>query len=53
MDKKENQNTMTKAGCGFTVFAAVFILLCSINPFVTIGIFWFLAILVLCNLLIH
>ena len=44
MDKKENQNTMTKAGCGFAVFAAVFILLCSINPFVTIG---------LMHLLIH
>ena len=48
MDKKENQNTMTKAGCGFAVFATLFILLCCINPVITVAAFMLVIILISC-----
>lgn len=46
MDKNKNQNTMIKAGIGFAIFAVVFVSLCSINPVMTVGIFWLLLILI-------
>jgi hypothetical protein len=48
MDKKENQDTMTKAGCGFVVFAILFILLCCINPVITVAVFMLVVILISC-----
>ena len=48
MDKRENQETMAKAGCGFAVFAAVFIFFCCINPVITVAIFMALVVLISC-----
>ena len=48
MDKRENQQTMAKAGCGFVIFAAIFIFLCCINPVITVSVFMLLAILISC-----
>lgn len=48
MDKKENQETMAKAGCGFAIFAVAFILLCCINPVLTVAGFMLLVVLISC-----
>lgn len=46
MDKRENQKTRIKAGCGFTIFAAIFILFCCINPVITVAVFMMLVVLI-------
>jgi hypothetical protein len=48
MDKRENQETMAKVGCGFAVFAAIFIFFCCINPVITVAVFMMLAVLISC-----
>lgn len=46
MDKRENQKTRIKAGCGFTIFAAIFIFFCCINPVITVAVFMMLVVLI-------
>ncbi len=48
MDMNKNQEKMAKAGCGFAVFAAVFIMLCCINPVLTVAGFMLLVIVISC-----
>lgn len=48
MDKNKNQETMAKAGCGIAIFAAIFILLCCINPVLTVAGFMLLVIVISC-----